>query len=101
MAKKSVMARDKKRRKLVENRGSFRAELVEKIKSIHTADEERDKLIIKLESRNRNESKSRVRNRCQNCGRPRGTYRKYGLCRMCIRKFAMMGLIPGLRKASW
>jgi small subunit ribosomal protein S14 len=101
MAKKSVVARDEKRRKLVASRGAFRTALVEKIKSIHTSGEERDQAIVKLESRDRNESKCRVRNRCQDCGRPRGTYRKYGLCRMCIRKFAMNGLIPGLRKASW
>lgn len=43
----------------------------------------------------------RYRNRCQICGRPRGYYRDFGLCRICLRKMAHEGLIPGLRKASW
>ncbi|MGD1991990.1 MAG: type Z 30S ribosomal protein S14 [Anaerolineae bacterium] len=43
----------------------------------------------------------RVRNRCNQCGRPRGYYRKFGLCRICLRELALEGKIPGLRKASW
>lgn len=43
----------------------------------------------------------RVRNRCKQCGRPRGYYRKFGLCRICLRELALEGKIPGLRKASW
>ncbi len=45
--------------------------------------------------------KIRYRNRCKLCGRPRGYYRKFGLCRICFRKLALEGLIPGVRKASW
>ncbi len=45
--------------------------------------------------------KVRYRNRCKLCGRPRGYYRKFGLCRICFRKLALEGLIPGVRKASW
>jgi len=44
---------------------------------------------------------TRFRNRCQICGRPRGYYRDFGLCRFCLRKMAHEGLIPGLRKSSW
>jgi small subunit ribosomal protein S14 len=44
---------------------------------------------------------TRYRNRCQICGRPRGYYRDFGLCRICLRKMAHEGLIPGLKKASW
>jgi small subunit ribosomal protein S14 len=40
-------------------------------------------------------------NRCLLCGRPRGYYRKFGLCRLCLREFAMKGEIPGIRKSSW
>jgi len=40
-------------------------------------------------------------NRCKICGRPRGYYRKFGICRICFRKMALEGLIPGVRKASW
>jgi small subunit ribosomal protein S14 len=39
--------------------------------------------------------------RCQLCGRPRAVYRKFGLCRICFRKLASDGVIPGVRKASW
>jgi small subunit ribosomal protein S14 len=39
--------------------------------------------------------------RCLDCGRPRAVYRKFGLCRICFRKMADQGLIPGVRKASW
>jgi small subunit ribosomal protein S14 len=44
---------------------------------------------------------SRIRNRCKNCGRPRGFLRKFSLCRICFRKFALAGEIPGVTKASW
>ncbi|MBV9611086.1 MAG: type Z 30S ribosomal protein S14 [Acidobacteriaceae bacterium] len=44
---------------------------------------------------------SRLRNRCKNCGRPRGFLRKFSLCRICFRKFALAGEIPGVTKASW
>lgn len=45
--------------------------------------------------------KVRYRNRCKICGRPRGYYRKFALCRICFRKLALEGYIPGVRKASW
>lgn len=44
---------------------------------------------------------SRVRNRCRLCGRPRGYYRRFGLCRICLREEALKGNIPGLAKSSW
>jgi small subunit ribosomal protein S14 len=44
---------------------------------------------------------TRLRNRCKNCGRPRGFLRKFSLCRICFRKFALSGQIPGVTKASW
>ncbi|PQO31840.1 type Z 30S ribosomal protein S14 [Bremerella cremea] len=44
---------------------------------------------------------SRRERRCNMCGRPRAVYRKFGVCRICIRNLADRGLIPGLRKASW
>jgi small subunit ribosomal protein S14 len=39
--------------------------------------------------------------RCRLCGRPRAVYRKFGVCRICFRKLADQGLIPGVRNASW
>jgi small subunit ribosomal protein S14 len=43
----------------------------------------------------------RVRNRCKNCGRPRGYMRRFGLCRICFRELALEGKIPGVTKSSW
>lgn len=43
----------------------------------------------------------RVRNRCKVCGRPRGYMRRFGLCRICFREYALQGKIPGVVKASW
>jgi small subunit ribosomal protein S14 len=43
----------------------------------------------------------RIRLRCKICGRPRGVFRKFGVCRICLRKFGSDGMIPGLKKASW
>jgi small subunit ribosomal protein S14 len=45
--------------------------------------------------------RSRLRNRCRICGRPRGYLRKFSLCRICFRKLALAGEIPGVTKASW
>jgi small subunit ribosomal protein S14 len=45
--------------------------------------------------------KIRIRFRCRLCGRVRAVYRKFGVCRICFRKMASDGLIPGVRKASW
>jgi len=44
---------------------------------------------------------SRTYTRCQICGRPHSVYRDFGICRVCLRKMANEGLIPGLKKASW
>ena len=49
----------------------------------------------------RRKYKVRVRNRCQRCGRPRGYIRRFKLCRICFRKLALEGKIPGVVKASW
>ena len=45
--------------------------------------------------------KTRGYNRCRNCGRSRAYYRKFGLCRLCLRKQAHQGYVPGMSKASW
>jgi small subunit ribosomal protein S14 len=44
---------------------------------------------------------TRLRRRCELCGRPRAVYRKFGICRICFRNLAHEGKIPGVRKASW
>jgi small subunit ribosomal protein S14 len=43
----------------------------------------------------------RHRNRCWRCGRPRAFYRKFGLCRICLRELALRGELPGVVKSSW
>jgi small subunit ribosomal protein S14 len=61
--------------------------------------------MARLASINKANSKAkfstREKNRCKQCGRPRAYYRDFGLCRICLRKFALAGQIPGLVKASW
>ncbi|MFQ5945551.1 MAG: type Z 30S ribosomal protein S14 [Anaerolineae bacterium] len=49
----------------------------------------------------RRKYKVRIRNRCRLCGRPRGYMRRFGLCRICFRKLALEGKIPGVTKSSW
>jgi small subunit ribosomal protein S14 len=49
----------------------------------------------------RREYASQVRNRCTECGRPRGYIRRFGLCRICFRELALQGKIPGVVKSSW
>ena len=44
---------------------------------------------------------TRAYSRCNNCGRPKAVYRKFGLCRICFREMALKGEIPGVTKASW
>lgn len=44
---------------------------------------------------------TRAVTRCNRCGRPRAVYRKFGLCRICLRQLAHMGMIPGMTKSSW
>ena len=49
----------------------------------------------------RRKYKVQVRNRCKVCGRPRGYMRRFGLCRICFREYALKGMIPGVTKSSW
>jgi small subunit ribosomal protein S14 len=89
MAKKSVIARNEKRRKLIERY----AELRQKLKQEGNREA--------LRALPRDSSPTRYRNRCSITGRGRGVYRKYGVCRHILRKFALEGKIPGMKKASW
>lgn len=98
MAKTSWMMRNKRRKELSERMKNSRQALKE---TIRTDEENRDAAIDKLQKRARNESPIRVRNRCRQCGRSKGTLRRFGLCRIHLREAAMRGDVPGLRKASW
>jgi small subunit ribosomal protein S14 len=89
MARKSLVAREVKRQKLVDKYAELRA----KYKAEGNYDA--------LQKLPRNSSPVRLRNRCFVTGRPRGYYRKFGLCRNQFRLMALEGKIPGIRKASW
>ena len=45
--------------------------------------------------------RTRAYSRCNRCGRPRAVYKKFGLCRICLRDLAHQGVIPGMTKSSW
>jgi small subunit ribosomal protein S14 len=89
MARKSLVAREKKRAKMVAKYADLRKKLKEEGRL-----EELDKLP-------KNSSSVRLHNRCQLTGRPKGYMRHFGLCRLAFRKMALEGKIPGITKASW
>ena len=101
MAKLALINREDKRRKMVKKFAAKRAELKSIINDVKRDDAERMDARLKLQSLPRDASESRLRNRCQLTGRPRGVFRKFGLCRNMIREIAMKGEIPGVVKASW
>ncbi|MBM4181820.1 MAG: 30S ribosomal protein S14 [Betaproteobacteria bacterium] len=101
MAKLALINREDKRRKMVKKYAAKRAELKAIIQDVKRDDAERMDARLKLQSLPRDASESRLRNRCQLTGRPRGVFRKFGLCRNMIREIAMKGEIPGVVKASW
>jgi len=101
MAKLALINRENKRRKTVEQFAAKRAALQAIIDDQSKSEEERYEARLKLQRLPRNSSSSRLRNRCQITGRPRGVYRKFGLGRNKLREIAMQGGIPGLVKASW
>ena len=94
MAKLSLINREKKRRDTVKKFAARRAELVAVIENIKLSDEERDQARAKLQKLPRNASPVRLRNRCTLTGRPRGTFRKFGLARNKLREIAMRGEMP-------
>lgn len=89
MAKKSIIARDEKRKRMIEKYAAKRAELKE------LGDLEG---LAKLP---RNSSSTRSKNRCIETGRPRGYMRQFGLSRISFREHASKGEIPGITKSSW
>ena len=101
MAKLSSIAKNNKRRELSQKHRIARQELRAKSIDPSLSDEERDAAFLKLQKMPRNGSPSRVVNRCAITGRPRGNYRKFGICRIKLRQLAHEGKIPGLTKASW
>lgn len=101
MAKLSLINRDLKREMLVKKYAPKRAALQAIIDDQSKSEEERYQARLKLQQLPRNSSPTRLRSRCELTGRPRGTYRKFGLGRNKLRDIAMRGEIPGITKASW
>jgi small subunit ribosomal protein S14 len=101
MAKLSLKNREAKREAVVKKYEAKRKELKAIIGDSTRSMEERMDAQAKLQALPRNASPTRLRNRCALTGRPRGTFRKFGLARTKIREAAMRGDIPGVVKASW
>ncbi len=101
MAKLSLINREKKREMLVKKYAAKRAALKATIADQSKSEEERYEARLALQKLPRNGNPTRLRNRCELTGRPRGTFRMFGLARAKIREIAFRGEVPGLTKASW
>lgn len=101
MAKMALIERELKRSKLSAKYAKKYAELKAIANDGKRSDEERAEARIGLQKIPRNANPTRQRNRCSITGRPRGTFRQFGLGRAKIREMALAGEIPGVTKASW
>ena len=101
MAKKSMIARETKRTRLVNKHAKKRAKLTKEISDPSTGSEDQWEAMIALQKLPRDSSKARRRNRCALTGRPHGYFRKFGLCRNQLREVIMRGEAPGVVKSSW
>jgi small subunit ribosomal protein S14 len=100
MAKKSMLQRELKRKKLVTKYSQKRKEILTKLKDA-TSLEEKFQLNEEIQKLPRNSSQIRLRNRCWKTGRPRGYFRFFGLCRNALRELSHDCFLPGVTKASW
>ncbi len=101
MAKKSMVNRELKRQRLVQQFAAKRAALKAVANNQELAVEERFKASLKLAQLPRNSSATRLHNRCQLTGRPHAYYRKLKISRIMLRDLASFGQIPGMVKSSW
>jgi len=101
VAKLSLIQREKKREQLVAKFSKKHGELSAIANDAKRSDEERYAARLELQKLPRNAYPTRLRNRCELTGRPRGTFRRFGLGRNKIRELAFKGDIPGVVKASW
>lgn len=100
MAKKSMLERELKRKKLVKKYSQKRSTLLNELKKANSI----EAIFIlneKIQKLPRNSSSNRVRNRCWKTGRPRGYFRYFGLCRNVVRELSHECFLPGVTKASW
>lgn len=101
MARRCKIEKDKRQRLLVAKHKTKRDEYRNQIRDPNLSFEEKLNAQAKMQALPRDSNSVRLRNRCLITGRSRGVYRKFGLGRTKLREFAMVGYIPGLRKASW
>ena len=101
MAKKSSIEKNLRRAKMAKAMAPRRAHLKALARDRDANPEDRFEAQLKLARLPRNSSATRVRNRCELSGRPRGVYRKFRLSRIAVRELASSGQIPGMVKSSW
>jgi small subunit ribosomal protein S14 len=101
MAKKSMIAREKKRSQMADKFAERRNNLKKQIVDESLSGDERWQAMLDLQMLPRDSSAVRGRNRCGLSGRPRGYFRKFGLSRNMLREVCMKGEAPGVVKASW
>jgi small subunit ribosomal protein S14 len=101
MAKVSAINKNLKRIHLVAKYAEKRAALKAAAKDPNLSFDEQFEARLKLSTLPRDSSRSRVRNRCQVTGRPRGYYRKFKMSRVSLRHLASHGYLPGVVKSSW
>jgi small subunit ribosomal protein S14 len=101
MAKKSSIEKNNRRRRMAKQFSARRLKLKGVARDKSKPMEERFAATLKLAEMPRNSSATRIRNRCEMTGRPRGFYRKHKLSRIALRDLGSKGLIPGLLKSSW
>ncbi|MCT8974503.1 30S ribosomal protein S14 [Microbaculum marinisediminis] len=101
MAKKSAIEKNRNRARLVKKYAGKRERLRAIAEDESLSMEERFQARLKLAALPRNSAPSRIRNRCEVSGRPRGVYRKLKLSRIALRELGSRGMIPGMVKSSW
>ncbi|QLC26233.1 30S ribosomal protein S14 [Parasphingopyxis algicola] len=101
MAKLSSIERNEKRKRMAKKYAAKYAKLKAQANDKSLDDSERLMARLKMAEIPRNANPTRIRNRCELSGRPRGYYRKFKLSRIALRDLANKGLIPGVTKSSW
>jgi small subunit ribosomal protein S14 len=101
MAKTSMIEKNARRRRLAKQYAGKRARLKAIVHDRKLPIEDRFAAVMKLAQLPRNSSPTRIRNRCEITGRPRGYYRKLKISRIALREYGSKGLVPGLVKSSW
>ena len=101
MTRLALIEREKKRTKMVKKYASKRAAILAILNNALAKDEDKFSARMNLQKLPRDASPTRHRNRCALTGRPRGTFRKFGIARNKLRELALKGDVPGIIKASW